>query len=231
MAGSFANATGTLGSGTADVNVGGSGGIAGPLTGGNGTLTTTAPSATTGRGTGSYTIPNGASTITFDFAYYVVNADDIYFVTNDTPVTGNFLLSGRALKALATSTDLNGYYMPAVSGLDLSSGDGIGNNSVGIGTLQATAETIPTATIYSNDAGTFTTNTYTNGTYTFDSSTGRITFGALVNFARCLSHGSHRCCGRLGFGVPGRHRRLRLVRFPCPADHRFAGLLGEFCRR
>ncbi len=173
IAGSFANAAGTLGSGTADINVGGGSGVAGPLTGGNGTLTTTAPSSTTGRGTGSYTIPNGASTITFDFAYYIVNANDIYFITSDTPDVGNVLLVGRALKALTTSVDLNGYYIPAISGVDLSGGSP-GNNAVLIGTLQASAETIPTATTYSNDAGTYKVKSYTNGTYTLDTASGRV---------------------------------------------------------
>lgn len=175
IAGSFANVAGALSNGTADDNIGGGDGVSGELTGGSGTLS--AVSATTGRGTGTYTIPTTDGALTFDFAYYIVNGSDFYLISTDDPATiGNFILSGRALKASATSVALNGYYMAAVSGIDLSSGDGVGNNVVTIGTLQATsAGAIPTATIYTNDAGMYQSQPFSNGTYALDTSTGRVT--------------------------------------------------------
>jgi hypothetical protein len=181
LAGSTPNASGTLASSTADINIGGT--PSGELTGGSGTLGTV--STTTGRGVGSYTVPYPAipgGSLTFDFAYYVINGSDFYLISNDDPsVAGNFILSGRALQSAATSTPLNGYYIAAESGIDLNQGqEGVGANVLGIGTLQITSGgTIPTATVYSNDAGTFATNTYTNGSYTLEASTGRISFSGV----------------------------------------------------
>jgi len=176
IAGSFANAAGTLSSGTADNNIGGT--ASGELSGGNGTLT--AVSTTTGRGTGSYTITTPDGPLTFDFAYYIVNGSDFYLISSDDPnTTGNFVLSGRALKASATSAPLNGFYLAAFTGIDFVNGnDPNGNNVAGLATIQATsAGAIPTATAYANDAGVFQSQTFTKGTYTLDTSTGRVTFG------------------------------------------------------
>jgi hypothetical protein len=172
IGGSFANTAGALSNGTADDNIGGT--ASGELDGGSGTLT--AVSTTTGRGTGTYTITTTDGPLTFDFAYYIVNGSDVLLVSTDDPATvGNFILSGRALVSSATSIALNGFYMAAISGIDLNGG-GAGNNSVEIATLQATgAGAIPTATLYANDAGTFGSQTFTNGAYALDTSTGRLT--------------------------------------------------------
>jgi large repetitive protein len=172
IGGSFSNTAGSLSNGTADDNIGGT--ASGELDGGSGTLT--AVSTTTGRGTGSYTITTTDGSLTFDFAYYIVNGSDVLLVSTDDPATvGNFILSGRALVSSATSIALNGFYMAAISGIDLNGG-GAGNNSVTIATLQATgAGAIPTATLYANDAGTFGSQTFTNGAYALDTSTGRLT--------------------------------------------------------
>lgn len=173
IAGSFANAAGTLSNLTADDNIGGN--ASGELTG-NGSLSVTPVSTTTGRGTGSYTITTTEGPLTFDFAYYIVSGSDIYILSSDDPApVGNFILSGRALKSAATSVALNGFYMAAISGIDLSSGDGVGNNTVTIGSFQATsAGAIPTATVSANDGGAFQTQSFTGGSYTLDTSTGRV---------------------------------------------------------
>jgi Putative Ig domain len=172
IGGSFANTAGALSNGTADDNIGGI--ASGELVGGSGTLT--AVSTTTGRGTGTYTITTPGGPLTFDFAYYIVNGSDVLLVSTDDPATvGNFILSGRALVSSATSIALNGFYMAAISGIDLNGG-GAGGNSVEIATLQATgAGAIPTATLYANDAGNFGSQTFTNGSYALDTSTGRLT--------------------------------------------------------
>ncbi len=169
IAGSLAQSAGALSSGTADENVGGT--ASGALTGGSGTLNSTV-SSTTGRGNGTYTIPNGNNTLTFDFAFYIVNNSDLYILSTDQPVIPSFLLAGRALQSAATSVAPNGYYISAVSGVDPNNGE----NVVSIGTLQlATSGNVTSATIYTNDAGTYAKNTYSNATYTFDATTGRIT--------------------------------------------------------
>jgi Putative Ig domain len=170
---SVSNSTGALTNSFADDNLGGE--PSGSLTGGSGSLGTTV-SSTTGRGTGSYTIPNGASTLTFNFVYYVLNADDFLFLSTDAPMTdGAVELLGRALSTSSGSQSLNGWYIPAVSGIDLSIGED-GGNDVAIGTIQATSEgAIPKATIYENDGGSFTTNPFVNGSYVTLAS-GRTTF-------------------------------------------------------
>jgi hypothetical protein len=175
IAGSFANANGVLSGGTADDNIGGV--VSGELSGGSGTLNNNV-STTTGRGTGTYTVTTtNAGPLTFNFAYYVINGSDLFILSTDDPNTlGNFILSGRAIQSAATSQVLNGYYLTAYSGIDLSIGQD-GANIVNIGTVQATnTGTIPMAKIYTNDGGTYATNSYTNATYTLEASTGRISY-------------------------------------------------------
>jgi hypothetical protein len=65
--------------------------------------------------------------------------------------------------------------MAAISGIDLTSNNNVGNNTVTIGSFQATsAGAIPTAAISANDGGTFQSQSFTGGTYTLDTSTGRV---------------------------------------------------------
>jgi Putative Ig domain len=177
---SVSNSTGALTNSFADDNIGGL--PSGSLSGGSGSLGTTV-SSTTGRGTGSYTIPNGASTLTFNFVYYVLNADDFFFLSTDAPGTvGAVELLGRALSSSSGSQSLNGFYIPAVSGIDLNVGPvDVGGNDVAIGTIETTSEgAIPKATIYENDGGSFTTNSSTNGSYVTLAS-GRTTFTGIGN--------------------------------------------------
>jgi len=72
---------------------------------------------------------------------------------------------------------LNGYYLLASQGLQ-TIGINIGNIAE-IGTFNATGGNIPTATIYSNFAGTFATNQYPNSSYTLDPMSGRVTTSGL----------------------------------------------------
>jgi hypothetical protein len=181
MAGTVANSTtGVLSNGFADLNVGG--GVESALTGGSGTLANTTISSTTGRGTGSFTIPTTAGSLVFSFAYYVINGSDLYIVSTDPATAGNYLLAGRAVKAAATAALSNGYYLPVLSGVN-----GSGQNVVTIGTMSAlltktgptTFTTIPLATFYSNDGGSYTTQAYTAGTYSLTPTSGRVTFSGL----------------------------------------------------
>lgn len=179
MSGAFTNTSGTLSAGFADVNTGGT--ASGEVTGGYGSLNSI--DATTGRGTGSYFL--STPTLTYDFAYYVLNASDLLLIstayTQNTSTTP--LLAGRALASTTNypAAPLNGYYLLASQGYQ-SLGASIGNIAQ-IGTMNATSSgTIPTATIYSNYAGTSNTNEYPGSSYSVQAASGRTSLaGVLTN--------------------------------------------------
>jgi hypothetical protein len=180
MAGTFANAAGTLSNGYADLVT--ANGPSGELTGGHGTLNTTID-ATTGRGTGSYFVTTNTGNLTFDFAFYVLNGSDLLLLSTDlsTGTSTNPLLAGRALASSTSyiSGALNGYYLLASQGL-ASTGTTAGNVAE-IGTINATsAGTVPTATLYSNVAGTYATNQYPGSSYTAEAASGRVSFTGLT---------------------------------------------------
>jgi hypothetical protein len=180
IAGTFTNASGALSAGFADVNLGGT--ASGELTGGTGTLNA-AIDPTTGRGTGTFTIPIAGSTLVFDFDFYVLNGSEFILISTDSPVAPGSapLLAGRALASNAAypTGALNGYYLLAAQGIAA-----IGTtarNLAEIGTFNATtADAIPTATLYVNNAGTFTTTPYPNSTYTVEAASGRVSLTGLT---------------------------------------------------
>jgi hypothetical protein len=178
IAGTFANSSGALSTGFADLNSGGT--PSGELTGGSGTLNSSID-ATTGRGTGTYTIPGAAGNLTFDFAFYILNGSDLILLSTDSPVTAGSapMLSGRVLASSATyaAGALNGYYLLSSQGLE-ASGTNI-RNLAEIGTLNATSAGA-TATLYVNDAGTFSITTYTNASYTVEAASGRVSITGLT---------------------------------------------------
>ena len=180
IAGTFTNSSGALSSGYADLNSGGT--PSGELTGGSGMLNT-AIDATTGRGTGTYTIPTTAGNFKFDFAFYILNGSDFILLSTDSPTTPGSapLLSGRALASNTTyaAGALNGYYLLTAQGLEVS-GNKIGNLVV-IGTMNATsAGAIPAAILYLNDAGTYSNTPYSNGSYTVETDSGRVSITGLT---------------------------------------------------
>jgi hypothetical protein len=173
IAGAVANSNGALSNSEADDNIGGvpSGKLSG--SGSSGSLGTTI-SSTTGKGTGSYMIPDGGSTLTFNFTYYVINQSDFLFITTDSPSTvGALQLTGRALASTFGAVSLNGSYIPALQGIES------GNNTLTIGTLAATSEgVISSATFYTNNGGSSQTQPFSNGGYAADG-LGRVTFSKL----------------------------------------------------
>ena len=180
IAGTFTNASGALSAGFADVNLGGT--ASGELTGGTGTLNA-AIDATTGRGTGTLTIPIAGSTSAFNFVFYVLNGSDFILLSTDSPVAPGSapLLAGRALASSATypAGALNGYYLLAAQGIAATGTTA--RNLAEIGTFNATgAGAIPTATLYVNNAGTFTTTPYPNSTYTVEAASGRVSLTGLT---------------------------------------------------
>jgi hypothetical protein len=180
IAGTFTNSYGALTAGYADLNAGGT--PSGELTAGNGTLNS-AIDATTGRGTGTYTIPTAGGNFTFDFAFYILNGSDFILLSSDSPATAGSapLLSGRALASSAkyAAGALNGDYLLASQGLEVS-GSNIGNYAE-IGTLNATsAGAIPTAILYVNDAGAYSNTPYSNGSYTVEAASGRVSISGVT---------------------------------------------------
>ncbi len=180
MAGTFTNSSGTLSAGYADLNAGGT--PSGEMQGGYGVLNSTIDS-TTGRGTGSYFTTTPTGNLTFDFAFYILNASDLILLSTDLAEDDSTtpLLAGRALASNATSStsSLAGYYLLASQGFQ-SVGTSTGNLAE-LGTLNADGNgNIPTTTIYSNDAGTYTTNQYAGGTYSVEAASGRVSISGLT---------------------------------------------------
>lgn len=182
LAGTFTNTSGTLSAGYADLDVGGiPGGPSGELSGGHGVLNSSVD-AGTGRGTGSLflTTPNGPLTI--DFAFYILNASDMILLSTDAAASNpnSPLLAGRVLASSPTypAGPLSGTYILALQALQ-TTGTAIGNLAE-IGTLSATTAGAVAATIYANDAGTFSTTPYTNASYTVEAASGRVSLTGLT---------------------------------------------------
>src|SRR5208283_3845667 len=136
IAGAFTNSSGALSAGYADLNEGGV--PSGELTGGNGTLNS-AIDPTTGRGTGTYTIPATGGNLTFDFAFYILNGSDFLVLSTDSPSKAGSppLLAGRVLASNPSYAPgaVNGYYIVASQGLAASGSNTA--NTVEIGTFNA----------------------------------------------------------------------------------------------
>ena len=173
IAGSFANAGGTISSIFADFNDNGT--ASGELTGGSGVINTV--DTTTGRATANFTVPGGP---TFDAVIYVVNADDFYVLSSDqvsTNTPNTPLVSGRALATQSSfaAGALNGFSLVVAEGFDAANF----TNVVTIGTAQfSSTGNTATASLTQSDAGTVTNPTFT-GTYAVDAtnpSSGRVSF-------------------------------------------------------
>lgn len=183
MAGSFTNTAGTISAGFADVDTNGV--TSGEVTGGYGMLINdgTIIDPNTGRGTGSYfLILSPTSRLTFDFAFYVLNGSDLILLSTDLAQQNSTtpLLAGRALLSSPSyaAAPLNGYYLLASEGLQMTGT--VKGNIAQIGTLNATsAGTIPTATLYSNFAGTYLSNQYPGSSYSVEAASGRVSIAGL----------------------------------------------------
>jgi large repetitive protein len=186
MAGSFTNSAGTLSAGYADLNTGGT--VSGELTGGYGVLNGTID-ASTGRGTGSFFTTTPTGKLTFDFAFYVLNGSDLILLSTDLANAGSTtpLFAGRALASNATSSaaSLSGYYLLASQGLQ-TLGINLGNVAE-IGTFNADGVgTLPTATIYANNAGTYTSNQYPGSSFSVEAPSGRVSISGLTQSSPVL---------------------------------------------
>jgi hypothetical protein len=170
IAGSFANNAGHWSLGVADEIILTT---ASNVSGGEGGVDATIDS-TTGRGTGSYETGKSGG-VDFDFAYYIVDARDFYFISSDDVTSSAGILAGRALEAVVTSTPLNGYYITASSGYGLcESCDSMADNAPSISTMHATSTGSATGTITGGSQD-MSPSTYT-WTYTLDAASGRLAF-------------------------------------------------------
>lgn len=180
LAGTFMNRSGNLSAGYADLNAGGA--ASGELTDGHGVLSSTID-ATTGRGTGSFSIATPCGDLSFDFVFYVLNGSDLILLSSDSAMANSAtpLLAGRALESNAahSSASLSGYYLLASHGLVVR-GSTIGN-AAAIGTMNATGTgAIPTATMYSNLAGSYVSNQSSDDSYSVEAASARVSVTGLM---------------------------------------------------
>jgi hypothetical protein len=178
LAGSFANAAGSLSNGVADENVENiSGTSSGRITGGEGSIDATID-PTTGRGTGHYETgdSNEGDVGEIHFTFYVVNGGDFYFISNDDDASEP-LLAGRALASSATSSALGGYYITASSGVDLcESCNSLFGNASAISTMHVNGGGEVSGHIrLDNDLGTSLNGPYA-WTSSLDAPSGRVAF-------------------------------------------------------
>jgi len=170
MGGNFsASTTGALTNGTVDVDDGGS--VFSDVTGATGTIN--AISATTGRATGSITVPGDATP--FGFAIYVVSNSEFFILGTDAVTTGP-VIAGRGIVTGASfsGTSLSGNYIVSVAG---SSG---GAASVTLGVLNLTSGAVNgTLNEFDSGSGTITPQPISGGTYAVGASSGRVTLSGV----------------------------------------------------
>jgi Putative Ig domain len=169
VGGSFGLSGGTITNSVTDVDDAGTN--LSDLTGGVGGLGTI--SATTGRATGTY----AASTLySFNFVAYIVNANELFVATTDTLGASTPMVSGKAIVTGASGSfsqsSISGNYIIHVSGSD----SGVADVTLGLLSLSGGAGS---GTLNQYDGTTLQSNPVSGGTYSVDSTSGRV---ALTNF-------------------------------------------------
>jgi hypothetical protein len=162
--------TGALSNGYADVDDGGS--LISAITGATGTIGTI--SATTGRAAASF---NGGVGATYNWAFYVVNKNEIFIVSTDAEAAGTAISSGRAIVTGSSfsSSSLSGNYIAHLSG------SGGGNAGVALGLLNFSSGAL-NGSINQYDTGSgASTSTITGGTYSVNATSGRVTVSGAGN--------------------------------------------------
>jgi hypothetical protein len=134
----------------------------------NGSGTIGAISATSGRATATFMTPGG---VTNNSVFYVVNASEFFAVSADTLTANTPITSGRGIVTGSSfsNSSLNGNYIIHLSGAHAN-----GTGDVVIGLVTLTGGTL-SGTTYENNAGVASTNTVSNGTYSVDATSGRVT--------------------------------------------------------
>jgi hypothetical protein len=165
-AGSVSSSSGTLSS-AADINDGGV--LQSALTGGTGSSTVDSTNgSTTGRGTATLSVGSAS----LDLAFYTVNAHEVMLASTGTLSPANPIVSGEAITATGpfSALSLQNSHMFHTAGL--ASGP-----DMSIGILNFDGVSSVSGTQYEDQAGTLGT-TSLSGSYTVDSTTGRVAFVA-----------------------------------------------------
>jgi Putative Ig domain len=165
IGGSFSvNTSGAISSGFADIDSGGT--LMSGITGAAGSIGTI--SSTTGRATGSF---NGGAGATFNWAYYVVNKNELFIIATDPQSASTPIVSGRAFVTGTSfsNSSLNGNYV-----LHLSANSG-GSADVTLVLLNLSGGAA-NGTIYEyNPSGSGAkTQTISGASYSVDPNSGRV---------------------------------------------------------
>jgi hypothetical protein len=164
-AGSVGASSGVLSSNAADINDGGA--LQSALTGGTGAYS----AGSNGRATGTLTV----GTESFNLAFYVVSAQEVLLATTGAPSPANPIVGGEAISVTGpfTTASLQNSQLFHIAGLASTGPD------PSIGILSFDGISSFSGTQYENQAGTLGT-TALSGSYSIDSTTGRVAFSAGV---------------------------------------------------
>jgi hypothetical protein len=215
MAGTATAQAGLLSSVSVDVNDGGS--FSGPLTGGSGMIG--APDAATGRGTATFS----AGTTTYNWIYYIVDANHLIFDT----ANGQPLITGEA-----TSTSAGTFSQATLSNSHIFrfGGDVPGSPDVAVGVLHFDGLGAVSGTNYERSGGTATATTV-SAQYVVDPTTGRFTFAGtgipVVGYA--LGTSASGITGYIvGTGASAASGTVEFQTSSYPPGYQFGPILGQY---
>jgi hypothetical protein len=215
MAGTATAQAGLLSTVSADVNEGGS--FSGPLTGGSGTIS--APDTTTGRGTAVLSV----GTTTYDWIYYIVDANHLTFNS----ANGQPLITGEA-----TSTSAGTFSQATLSNSHIFRFGGYvpGSPDVAVGVLHFDGLGAVSGTSYERSGGTPNATTV-SAQYVVDPTTGRFTFAGtgipVVGYA--LATSASGITGYIvGTGESAASGTMEFQTNSYPPGYQFGPIIGQY---
>lgn len=215
MAGTTTAQGGLLSSISADANDGGS--FSGPLTGGSGTIS--APDTTTGRGTAMLSL----GTTTYDWIYYVVDANHLIFNSSN----GQPLITGEA-----TSTTTGTFSQATLSNSHIFrfGGDVPGSPDVAVGVLHFDGTGGVSGTNYERSGGTANATTV-SAQYAVDPTSGRFTFSGtgipVIGYA--LATSASDITGYIvGTGASAASGTMEFQTSSYPPGYQFGPIIGQY---
>jgi hypothetical protein len=215
MAGTTTAQAGLLSSISADVNDGGS--FSSALTGGSGT--SGAPDAATGRGTATLSV----GTTTYDWIYYIVDANHLIFNS----ANGQPLITGEASSASTgtfSQATLNNSHIFRFGG------DVPGSPDVAVGVLHFDGLGAASGTNYERSGGTATATTV-SAQYVVDPTTGRFTFAGtgipVVGYA--VGTSASGITGYIvGTGASAASGTMEFQTSSYPPGYQFGPIIGQY---
>jgi hypothetical protein len=215
MAGTTTAQAGLLSSISADVNDGGS--FSSALTGGSGTIG--APDTATGRGTATLSV----GTTTYDWVYYIVDANHLIFNS----ANGQPLITGEA-----SSTSAGTFSQATLSNSHIFrfGGDVPGSPDVAVGVLHFDGLGAASGTNYERSGGTSTATTV-SAQYVVDPTTGRFTFAGtgipVVGYAAGTSASG--VTGYIvGTGASAASGTMEFQTSSYPPGYQFGPIIGQY---